>query len=330
MKDGKAWWDAGAYTWPSTGKTRPSGLRDPDGRPVFTGSGFGDWVDDAPGGRKDVHAPGESSGWCFYYGVTTNAIVNGRKDTSKNRTPEQWLAECRKVAGKLKGNRMLPDFLLNTEMLPLSSEQIAQLYREVITAHPDSPWTHRLLVRLLIAESDHAAIRRRYSLWLNCGVAYGSPAKSGYKPLRMSLVRVGHRWLPDVPGRSPTFNTSNHSGVIQDLNAPVGRIPIVMNIGSDPWVPGDKSAPYTLSLHVQNNGVVYGSYVRTFREYTLASALSGRCVAATRPRRRTAPQSLPCRPWWMFDASHEKSGVSRRQRHLFERQLARPANPADR
>ena len=331
VKDGKAWWDR--TRWVAPGAEDDAGLllvsEPPDGKPVFTGSGFGEWTEGAPGNTRSVHAPSRHAGWCFYYGIATNTLVNGRENLSKNRTPEQWLEECRKVASALRNSRMLPDFLRKTERLPLSSAQLADLYREVIQAHPDSSWTHRLLVRLLLQESNHAVVRRRYSLWLDRGVAHdSSDRKSGYKPLRMGLARTGRKWRPDVPGRSPTFNVSNHSGIVQDLHAPVTRIPITMNIGYDPWVKGDTNAPYTLSLHVQPNGVVYGSYVRTFRKQTLAAALAGRCIARYATTQEDGAPEAAIEALRKVRRFARRARVSRRQRRLFERALTHPADPS--
>ena len=334
VKDGKAWW--GRTTWTDTDgkgkRTRILVEKDPDGKPIFSGSGYGHWVDQAPGDRADVHAPNRDAGWCFYYAATTNALVLGRSDPSKNRTPEQWLDACTKLLGALKDNRMLTSFLRDSERLPLSTQQLAQLYRAAVRAHPDSSWTHRLLTRLLLAESEHAVVRRRYSLWLDRGVGKGTPPDWAHKPLSMKLTRIGRQWLPDVVSRAPTFNVSNHSGVIQDLSAPETAITIIMNIGYDPWVPGDKNAPFTLDLHVQDDGVVYGLFVRTFRGDTLTGAVSGRCVADYIVTEEDGASETALSALASVRSFARQAGVTSRQRSLFERQLARtapsPAVPA--
>jgi hypothetical protein len=311
VKDGAAWW--GPAKVAVAGRERP--LVAPSD--ALCGSGGGAWVRDAPDGRAVCHRAGDRTGWTFYHAVASNVTARTGGPFAPPAPAGGWPAACRDGARELAGDPALVAFLRESERLPLEAGALADLYREAIRANADADFAHQLLLRLLTIESDGEVARQRYALWLDRGLGRAG----SYRRMKLGLVRTGREWLPMVTGSG--LNLSNHSGLVADVRAPLGWVPIHTDVRPDPWLPGDPNARHSLSLYVRDDGVAQGTFERVFQGEWAAGDVLGLCRIeyltaepdAMSPKARAAVASVR--------SLMREAKVSARQQRLFNRELAR-------
>ncbi len=94
------------------------------------------------------------------------------------------------------------------------------------------------------------------------------------KDLKLYFKRQDGEWLENVSGVAPGFNQAATRGKILTDKSDKNTVSVMLNIGSDRWVEGDASAPYTIEIRVAD-GKVEGTYKGTFQGHAIEGDVSG-------------------------------------------------------